>query len=139
MSKPYVFLVEDDDLLCDALAYVLRESGAYTVATASNGQEALRILASAERVPDVILTDYQMPRMSGDVLISHLRQNPKFAKTPIAVISGMPRTVAGADIVLRKPIMPETLLKTVALLCPDAPDSAERAPRPAGLFAFLRG
>ncbi len=138
MPKPYIFLVEDDDFLCDALANVLRADG-YVVATSTNGQEALRKLVEGERAPDVILTDFQMPRMSGDTLIAHLRQNPKFAKTPIAVISGMPRTVPGADLVIQKPVLPETLLRTVRLLCAVAPEPAERAPRPAGLFAFLRG
>jgi CheY-like chemotaxis protein len=48
--------------------------------------EALQIL---ERMhPDVIVTDMQMPKMSGSELITALKKNPKTANIPIIIVAG---------------------------------------------------
>ncbi len=119
MTKHYVFLVEDDDGLREMMAAVLTANG-YVVVTASNGLNALVKLAAIRAVPDAILTDFEMPLMTGDVLIQKLRQHSKFAKVPIAVISGLPRAAPGADCVLRKPLFPDALVRAVKLLCAGA-------------------
>ena len=113
MPNPYILVVDDDEDFCNLVATVLRRAGAYVVETAADGQEALGLLLDGERVPDVIVTDFQMPKMSGGDLIAHLRRNPKFARVPIAVLSGMAQAVAGADYVLPKPIALDALLSRV--------------------------
>lgn len=63
----------------------LEERG-FAVESATNGLEALKIL---ERVhPDLIVTDMQMPKMSGSELITALKQDPKRAGIPIIIVAG---------------------------------------------------
>ena len=63
----------------------LEERG-FAVESATNGVEALQIL---ERVrPDLIVTDMQMPMMSGSELITALKQNAATAKIPIIIVAG---------------------------------------------------
>ena len=63
----------------------LEERG-FAVESATNGLEALNIL---ERVhPDLIVTDMQMPKMSGSELITALKQDPKRAGIPIIIVAG---------------------------------------------------
>lgn len=70
---------------------------------------------------------------AGGALIANLRQIAKFAKVPIAVLSGLPRTVPDADFVLLKPLEAEELVATVMRLCEagrpptSAPDAVARA------------
>ena len=58
----------------------LEERG-YTVESATNGEEALPIVNRIH--PDIIITDMQMPKMSGSELISAVRSEPALASIPI--------------------------------------------------------
>jgi len=63
----------------------LEERG-FAVESATNGLEALEVL---ERVrPDLIVTDMQMPKMSGSELITALKKNPDTANIPIIIVAG---------------------------------------------------
>jgi DNA-binding response OmpR family regulator len=62
MSLPTILLVDDDLDLREVVAAILSEPG-YTVLTASDGYEALRVLV--DRVVDLMITDVQMPGISG--------------------------------------------------------------------------
>lgn len=63
----------------------LEERG-FAVESATNGVEALQIL---ERVtPDLIVTDMQMPKMSGSELITALKSNQRTATIPIIIVAG---------------------------------------------------
>ncbi len=62
------------------------EKRSFAVESATNGLEALEIL---ERVhPDLIVTDMQMPKMSGNELITALKKNPETAGIPIIIVAG---------------------------------------------------
>ena len=62
------------------------EQRGFAVESATNGVEALQIL---ERVhPDLIVTDMQMPKMSGSELITALKKNPETAGIPIMMVAG---------------------------------------------------
>ena len=83
---PAVALVVDDSMLIRYTVCRHLEERGFTVESATNGIEALAIL---ERVhPDVIVTDMQMPRMSGSELITELKKNPKTAGIPIIIVAG---------------------------------------------------
>jgi CheY-like chemotaxis protein len=56
------------------------------VESAGNGQEALDMLASVK--PDIIITDLQMPRMSGGELIQALKAKSGTAKIPVVILAG---------------------------------------------------
>jgi CheY-like chemotaxis protein len=81
-----VALVVDDSMLIRYTVCRFLEERGFTVESATNGVEALQIL---ERVhPDLIVTDMQMPKMSGSELITALKKNPETAAIPIIIVAG---------------------------------------------------
>jgi CheY-like chemotaxis protein len=70
-SRHQVLIVDDDAGVRDSLALLLKASG-YEVSTATNGVEALVLLKSG--LPAVLLSDLNMPQMSGYELLSTVRQ-----------------------------------------------------------------
>ncbi len=83
---PAVALVVDDSMLIRYTVCRFLEERGFAVESATNGLEALQIL---ERVrPDLIVTDMQMPKMSGTELITALKKNPETAKIPIIIVAG---------------------------------------------------
>ena len=63
----------------------LEERG-FAVTSATNGVEALQALERTK--PDLIVTDMQMPKMSGSELITALKGKPETAKIPIIIVAG---------------------------------------------------
>jgi CheY-like chemotaxis protein len=83
---PAVALVVDDSMLIRYTVCRSLEERGFAVESATNGVEALQIL---ERVhPAVIVTDMQMPRMSGSELITALKKNPQTSNIPIIILAG---------------------------------------------------
>ncbi len=62
--QPRILLVDDDNSVRDSL-YTLLESDGYEVLAASNGPEALTICRQSNRPIELLVTDYNMPQMSG--------------------------------------------------------------------------
>ena len=76
----------DDSMLIRYTVCRFLEGRGFAVESATNGVEALQIL---QRVPpDLIVTDMNMPKMSGSELITALKQNPKTANIPIIIVAG---------------------------------------------------
>jgi two-component system chemotaxis response regulator CheY len=83
---PAVALVVDDSMLIRYTVCRFLEERGFAVEAATNGEEALQIL---ERVhPDLIVTDMQMPKMSGSELITALKKNPETANIPVIIVAG---------------------------------------------------
>jgi PAS domain S-box-containing protein len=75
-----ILVVEDDSTLRQSARRVLETSG-YTVATASDGQEALNWMQlNLENPPDLIISDVVMPRVSGPSMVSKLRESGRAPK-----------------------------------------------------------
>jgi CheY-like chemotaxis protein len=121
-----VLITEHDEGVLSALAMLLRRSG-YQVLEADRSEAALESVAS--HGPDILLTDVNMPGMTGVELIKKLRkshpalgiiaisgggmhQNPELATTLASI--------AGADRVLEKPFKNEALLSDVSALLASA-------------------
>ena len=86
-EKPALLIVDDDEDVLKVLSLKLERSGRYTVATASDAQEALvRIRANP---PDLIVCDIDMPEMDGGELAASLRQNKVTATVPIVFLSAL--------------------------------------------------
>jgi len=100
-----LLVVEDDDMIREALTDLLRDEGA-VVTPAENGREALQQLRSAH-VADVILLDLMMPVMDGWEFRVEQRADPQLAPIPLiamsADMSAKARAIA-ADAYLRKPL-----------------------------------
>lgn len=77
-------LVDDDDLVRASTAETLGELG-YVVVEAASGDEAIRKLEAGAKV-DVLITDYQMPGMTGAELAMFVRR--EYAVTRILLVSG---------------------------------------------------
>ena len=78
-----VLIVDDDPLNLDLLEQELAEH--YTIETARDGQEGLRKAESF--LPDVILLDYMMPKMSGIEVVKRLKQDPRFKGIPVILVT----------------------------------------------------
>lgn len=108
-----ILVVDDERDLLTAVTGVLADEG-YDVIECSDGREALERLATKK--PDVALIDVMMPVMSGIELVEILRQDPRFKKLPIVIMSA----VEAADIdkdayagFLKKPFKLKRLLDLI--------------------------
>src|SRR5882724_1914902 len=79
-------LVVDDSMLIRYTVCRFLEERGFTVEAATNGAEALEVLARVR--PDLIVTDMQMPKMSGSELITALKSKPETAGVPIVIVAG---------------------------------------------------
>lgn len=114
---PHTILVADDhDLIRDLIDRVLRGAG-YEVLLAANGAELLAL--AAERRPDLVLTDLEMPVMNGLTAIRQLRATTHTSALPLLAMSGRDDCAhlaldAGADAFVSKPFALDWLLTLVA-------------------------
>jgi CheY-like chemotaxis protein len=92
---PKVALVVDDSMLVRCTICRFLEERGYAVETATNGSEALQVLARVK--PDLIVTDMQMPQMNGSELITALKSKPETAAVPIIVVTGRASGFADGD------------------------------------------
>ena len=79
-------LVVDDSMLIRYTVCSFLEERGFTVESATNGVEALQILGRVQ--PNLVVTDMQMPKMSGTELITALKSKPETAKIPIIIVAG---------------------------------------------------
>ena len=84
-----VMVIDDDLDLLDALCEVLRDAG-YRVSSAGNGFDALRLLADAESLPDLILLDLMMPIMDGHTFRELQLADPRLCSLPTVALSAGP-------------------------------------------------
>jgi CheY-like chemotaxis protein len=81
-----ILLAEDDRFLRKAAEATLRQRG-FTVVTAVDGEEALRL--ARKDVPDLILLDLIMPKLQGFEVLRALKQDPATAHIPVIVLSNL--------------------------------------------------
>jgi DNA-binding response OmpR family regulator len=112
-------LVVDDDLeLLSLIAFALRQAG-YLVVEASEGASALAAFASEQ--PDLVVLDYNLPRMNGLEVLKRMRAEG--SRVPIMMLTvrsdeedQVEALDHGADDYLTKPFSPRTLLARVRAL-----------------------
>jgi CheY-like chemotaxis protein len=109
---PMVALVVDDSMLIRYTVCRFLEHRGFAVESATNGADALEILTRVQ--PAVIVTDMQMPKMSGSELITALKDKPETAAIPIIIVagraSGFDQTEKRANFAIYKDIDVETQL-----------------------------
>ena len=84
MAEKKVLVVDDEIHIVYVVAIKLRNNG-YEVVTAANGAEAFE-LACAEK-PDIIVTDFQMPAMTGLEFVEKIRQNEETKDIPVILLT----------------------------------------------------
>ncbi len=117
MSK-HILLCDDEIHILRAAEFKLKKAG-YDVRIAGDGQEAWE--AIQERKPDILITDYQMPRLDGLGLVQKVRENPATADLPVFMLTAKGYELSHDDLaakwnvmaVIAKPFSPRELLQRV--------------------------
>jgi two-component system phosphate regulon response regulator PhoB len=81
---PYILVVEDEDALATLLQYNLEKEG-YEVTVAGDGEEAL--IQIDERLPDLVVLDWMLPKVSGIEVCRRLRSRPETRNVPIIILT----------------------------------------------------
>jgi two-component system phosphate regulon response regulator PhoB len=81
---PYILIVEDDDAISALLEYNLSKDG-YEVVVAADGEEALTLVS--ERLPDIVVLDWMLPKVSGIEVCRRLRQRTESRNVPIIMLT----------------------------------------------------
>ena len=84
MADKKVLVVDDEIHIVHVVAIKLRNNG-YEVISADNGAEALE-LALREK-PDIIVTDFQMPVMTGLEMVENLRRHEETKDMPVIMLT----------------------------------------------------
>ncbi|MEM9372424.1 MAG: response regulator [Planctomycetota bacterium] len=84
MATPLILLADDEPHITHVLARSVQKAG-FDVITAEDGEEAFEL--AAERVPDLIVTDLQMPYMSGIELAEKLFGRRELSDIPVVLLS----------------------------------------------------
>src|SRR5439155_10377299 len=112
-------VVADDSAVYRKLVEDTLAQEEYTVVSAKNGREAVGLLA--EYHPTVVITDWEMPDLTGIELCGQIRRNPNSYTYVILLTSNTEKDqiikglAAGADDYLTKPFHPGELLARVAV------------------------
>jgi len=129
-SKPRILVVDDEPSIRETLAMLLMSVG-YDVAIAENGAAAVSQMNRT--VPDLIVTDLNMPQMSGMELISHVRTlHPSISIVAMSGDFQGDAVPAGliADRFYPKGQHPHNLLTTIASLIAMSPARGSAYERP---------
>ncbi len=117
MSQRKALVVDDEIHIVQVVAIKLRNNG-FDVTTAENGVVALEHVKSEK--PDIIVTDFQMPVMSGLELIENLRNDPETADIPVIILTARGFAIdeekkeeLNITACLSKPFSPREVLKCI--------------------------
>jgi chemosensory pili system protein ChpA (sensor histidine kinase/response regulator) len=117
VERPRVLVVDDAWSVRRSMQQLLEDAG-YDVATAADGFEALERLRA--KIPDVVLTDLEMPNLNGLELTRRMQEIPLWAAIPVVMITSRTSSKhreeghkAGVDVYLTKPYQDAELLAQV--------------------------
>ena len=107
-GKKKVLIVDDDAEIVELIADVLIRDGRFEVKTAASGYEAG--IMTHQFNPDLIILDYMLPDINGNIVCKTIKSNPDFAATRIIIVSGVVNQSeieellnAGAEDFMKKP------------------------------------
>ena len=112
MGKGQILIVEDDRSLAEVLDYNLRQDG-YQTLVANDGHEGLR--QAKLRTPDLVVLDLTLRALDGLSVQQELAARAITAAIPIVIVTASTLPLDGVDVacILRKPVTPEELVRTV--------------------------
>jgi excisionase family DNA binding protein len=121
-GKKKVLIVDDDPEIIELLVDVLSRDGRFEVKAASSGYDAGMLTQQLH--PDLILLDYMLPDVNGNIVCQTIRKNPEFENVKIIIISGVIKQdeieqllKSGAEEFMRKPFdITELINKMAAVL-----------------------
>ncbi len=123
MGKKRVLVVDDDQAIVEMLVELLERDGRFEVQTAVTGFDAG--LRTKEFRPDIIVLDYMLPDINGNVVIRTIRDDSSLQDVKIIIVSGVVNRAdvqdlldCGADDFLQKPFSIEQLVRRITeLVC----------------------
>ena len=115
--KPFVIIAEDEKAVAELLRYNLEREG-YETAIAPDGDEAMLLLD--ERVPDLVLLDWMLPKVPGIEVCRRIRSKPETANLPVIMLTARSEEAdrirgldTGADDYVTKPFSTTELMARV--------------------------
>lgn len=104
-SKPVALVIEDNQDLNIIFSSALENAG-YTIQSVYDGAAAEQFLS--ENVPAMVILDLHMPKVGGNVILKHIRSDPRFEKVRVIVVTADARFAdtlqSDAELILLKPI-----------------------------------
>ena len=111
-------LIVDDNVALARVTQFALDNAGFETATANNGQVAFEL--AQETTFDIVITDHQMPRLTGIELCAKLRQLPQYKDSPIVLLTAkgleleLPRLreELGISATFAKPFSPSAIVKS---------------------------
>lgn len=120
-GKVKILVVDDDPEIVDLFIDVLKRDGRFDVSSASTGYDAG--VRTQSFLPDIVILDYMLPDINGNVVCKTIRENPELAHIKILIISGLINQAeidqllqAGADDFIKKPFNIQKVIERVVEL-----------------------
>ncbi len=117
LAKPLILVVEDEEAILTLLEYNLEQEG-YEVKLAREGEEAMLLID--EQVPDLVLLDWMLPKLSGIEVCRRLRGRAETRNIPIIMLTARGEESdrirgldTGADDYITKPFLTSELLARI--------------------------
>ncbi len=117
MADEHILIVEDEEDIAELLEYNLERQG-YQAEAVGTGEDGLQL--AREAMPDLVLLDLMLPKLSGIEVCRSLKADPETAKIPVIMLTakGEEEDIiagfdAGADDYVTKPFRPKVLLARV--------------------------
>ncbi len=120
-GRKKILVVDDDAEIVELFVDVLNRDGRFEVRTAATGYDAG--VTTQEFMPDLMILDYMLPDINGNVVCQTIRSNAKFERMKIVIVSGVVNQEeinellqAGADDFVKKPFNIEKLVERMGEL-----------------------
>jgi excisionase family DNA binding protein len=120
-GKSKILVVDDDPEIVELFVDVLERDGRFEVKTAATGYDAG--ILTQDFLPDLVILDYMLPDINGNVVCQTIRKNPNFEHMKIVIVSGVVNQEeindlmkAGADEFVKKPFNIEKLIEQIGQL-----------------------
>jgi len=124
-----VLVVDDESHILHVVSLKLGNAG-YEVITAGDGEEGYEL--ACQRLPDLIITDLQMPYMTGVEMCARLKRNKATASIPALLLTARGYALGAEDLqrtsirhVLSKPFSPRELLDMIAEILGESTDEGK--------------
>ncbi len=118
-TKKRVLVVDDDEQIVELFVDVLSRDDRFDVKTARTGYDAGMLTEQFK--PHLILLDYMLPDINGNLVVERIRSNPDFVGTKIVIVSGVVKRDeidvllrSGADEFVKKPFNVGDLVQKMA-------------------------
>jgi len=117
-GKKKVLVVDDDDEIIELIVDILSRNDKFEVKTASSGYDAG--ILTQQFQPDLILLDYMLPDVNGNIVCQTIKRNPDFENIKIIIVSGVVKQdeieqllKSGAQDFVRKPFDVNELMSKI--------------------------